>query len=86
VQRAIAAKYSESKVIEVDCGHEFLVEVPGETAARISEFAAALRTLGMAAEPRWRIEATSPADPETPEKYFPLAETERLLLGASHPY
>ena len=44
VQRAIAAKYPESKVIEVDCGHEFLVEVPGEAAARISEFAAALRT------------------------------------------
>ena len=29
---------------ESDCGHEFLVEVPGEAAARISEFAAALRT------------------------------------------
>ncbi len=42
VQRAIAAKYSKSKVIEFDCGHEFLVEVPSEAAARISEFVAAL--------------------------------------------
>ena len=52
VQRAIAAKYPESKVIEVDCGHEFLVEVPSEAASRISEFAEALRTRGVAAEPR----------------------------------
>jgi pimeloyl-ACP methyl ester carboxylesterase len=44
MQRGIAAKYPESKVIEVDCGHEFVVAVPGEAAARFSEFAAALRT------------------------------------------
>ena len=42
VQRAIAANYPKSKVIEFDCGHEIMVEVPKEAAASISEFAAAL--------------------------------------------
>jgi pimeloyl-ACP methyl ester carboxylesterase len=42
VQRAIAAKYSKSKVIEFDCGHELLVEVPNEAAERVSEFVAKL--------------------------------------------
>jgi non-heme chloroperoxidase len=46
VQRAIAANYPKSKVIEFDCGHEFLVEVPNEAAANISEFAATLPRSG----------------------------------------
>ena len=41
MQRAIAANYPKSKVIEFDCSHEFLVEVPKEAAASISEFTAA---------------------------------------------
>ena len=42
MQRAIAANYSKSSVVEFDCGHEILVEVPNEAAARVSEFVTAL--------------------------------------------
>jgi non-heme chloroperoxidase len=42
VQKAIAAHYSGSAVVELDCAHEFLIEVPSETAERVAEFVAAL--------------------------------------------
>jgi non-heme chloroperoxidase len=42
VQRAIAANYPECKVIELDCGHEILVEKPVEAARHVIEFASAL--------------------------------------------
>ena len=42
VQRAIAASYPGSRVIELDCGHEFLIEVPRETAEQVAQFVAAL--------------------------------------------
>jgi pimeloyl-ACP methyl ester carboxylesterase len=42
VQRAIAANYPGSKVVELDCGHELLVEKPAEVARRIAEFVGAL--------------------------------------------
>ncbi len=41
-QRAIAARYTNSKVIEFDCGHEFLIEMPAETAACVAQFVAGL--------------------------------------------
>lgn len=41
-QRAIAARYTNSKVIEFDCGHEFLIEMPAETAAAVAQFVTAL--------------------------------------------
>jgi pimeloyl-ACP methyl ester carboxylesterase len=42
VQKAIAANYRTSKMIEFDCGHEILVEVPHAAAMRVSEFVATL--------------------------------------------
>jgi pimeloyl-ACP methyl ester carboxylesterase len=42
VQRAIAANYPTSKVVELDCGHEILLEVPHIAAMCVSEFVAAL--------------------------------------------
>jgi pimeloyl-ACP methyl ester carboxylesterase len=42
VQRAIAATYPGSRLIELDCAHEFLIEVPGETAERVAQFVTAL--------------------------------------------
>jgi pimeloyl-ACP methyl ester carboxylesterase len=42
VQRAIAANYPKSRVIEFDCGHEMLAEVPNEAAAESMEFVATL--------------------------------------------
>jgi pimeloyl-ACP methyl ester carboxylesterase len=42
VQRAIAANYRTSKVVELDCGHEILLEVPHIAAMYVSEFVAAL--------------------------------------------
>ena len=42
VQRAIAAKYPGSRVVDFDCAHEFLIEAPSETAQRVAEFVAAL--------------------------------------------
>jgi non-heme chloroperoxidase len=42
VQKAIAAKYPGSRVVDFDCAHEFLIEVPSETAQRVAEFVAAL--------------------------------------------
>ncbi len=42
VQKAIAAHYPGSRVVEFDCAHEFLVEVPSGTAQRVAEFVAAL--------------------------------------------
>jgi pimeloyl-ACP methyl ester carboxylesterase len=42
VQRAIAANYPGSKVVELDCGHELLVEKPYEAARHVAEFAGAL--------------------------------------------
>lgn len=42
VQRQIAANYPRAKVAEVDCGHEFLMEVPTETAVHVTEFVAKL--------------------------------------------
>jgi pimeloyl-ACP methyl ester carboxylesterase len=41
-QRAIAANYPECKIIELDCGHEILVEKPVEAAGHVAEFASAL--------------------------------------------
>jgi non-heme chloroperoxidase len=42
VQKAIAAKYPGSRFVAFDCAHEFLIEVPSETAERVAEFVAAL--------------------------------------------
>lgn len=42
VQRAIAANYPGSRVVELDCGHEILVEKPAEAARHVMEFAGAL--------------------------------------------
>ena len=42
VQRAIAGYHPGSKVVELDCGHEILVEKPAEAAGRVVEFAGAL--------------------------------------------
>jgi len=42
VQRAIAANYPNSRLIELDCAHEILIELPHDPAARVSAFAAAL--------------------------------------------
>src|SRR5262249_39058309 len=44
VQRAIAADYS-GKVVEIDCGHEMLIETPVEVARCVADFIAA-RTKG----------------------------------------
>jgi len=38
VQRQIVATYPGSRLIELDCAHEFLIEVPGETAERVAQF------------------------------------------------
>jgi pimeloyl-ACP methyl ester carboxylesterase len=43
MQKEIAAKYPGSRVVDFDCAHEFLIEVPSETAPRVAEFVAALR-------------------------------------------
>jgi non-heme chloroperoxidase len=42
VQRAIAATYPGSQMVEFDCAHEFLIEAPSETAAQVAQFVAAL--------------------------------------------
>ena len=42
VQRAIAANYRRSRVIELDCGHEILVEKPAEAARHVMEFVTSL--------------------------------------------
>jgi pimeloyl-ACP methyl ester carboxylesterase len=42
VQRAIAANYPGSRVVELDCGHEILVEKPAEAARHVMEFVGAL--------------------------------------------
>src|ERR1700751_6198529 len=42
VQRAIAANYPGSKVVELDWGHELLVEKPYEAARHVAELAGAL--------------------------------------------
>jgi len=42
VQRAIAANYPASRVVELDCGHELLVEKPAEAARHVAEFVGAL--------------------------------------------
>lgn len=42
VQRQIAATYPGSCPIELDRAHEFLIEVPGETAERVTRFVKAL--------------------------------------------
>jgi pimeloyl-ACP methyl ester carboxylesterase len=42
VQRAIAANYPGSRVIELDCAHEILIEAPTETAERVTQFVTAL--------------------------------------------
>jgi non-heme chloroperoxidase len=42
VQRAIAARYPGSQMVEFDCAHEFLIEVPNETAEQVAQFVAAL--------------------------------------------
>ena len=42
VQKAIAANYPGSKVVELDCGHELLVEKPDEAARRVAEFVGTL--------------------------------------------
>lgn len=38
VQRAIAGYYPGSSVVELDCGHEILVEKPAETAGHVVKF------------------------------------------------
>jgi (E)-2-((N-methylformamido)methylene)succinate hydrolase len=42
VQRGIAANYPRSRVVELDCGHEILVEKPAEAARQVMEFVGAL--------------------------------------------
>jgi len=42
VQRAIVANYPGNRVVELDCGHELLVEKPDEAARRIAEFVGTL--------------------------------------------
>jgi len=42
VQRQIAATYPGSCLVELDCAHEFLIEVPGETAEQVAQFVTAL--------------------------------------------
>jgi len=42
VQRAIAATYPGSRLIELDCAHEILIEAPGETAEQVAQFVTAL--------------------------------------------
>lgn len=42
VQKAIAAHYLDSRVVELDCAHEMLIEVPSEAAERVAAFIAAL--------------------------------------------
>jgi non-heme chloroperoxidase len=42
VQRATAANYPASRMVELDCGHELLVEKPAEAAHHVMEFANAL--------------------------------------------
>ena len=42
VQKAIAATYPGSRLIELDCAHEFLIEAPRETAERVAQFVTAL--------------------------------------------
>ena len=40
VQKAIADTYPGSRLIELDCAHEFLIEAPDETAALVAQFVA----------------------------------------------
>ena len=42
VQRQIAATYPGSCLVELDCAHEFQIEVPGETAEQVAQFVTAL--------------------------------------------
>jgi hypothetical protein len=42
VQNAIAANYPGSKMVELDCSHELLVEKPYEAAGRVAQFVGAL--------------------------------------------
>jgi hypothetical protein len=42
VQRAIAATYPGSQMVEFDCAHEFLIEAASETAEQVAQFVAAL--------------------------------------------
>ena len=40
VQKAIADTYPGSRLIELDCAHDFLIEAPDETAALVAQFVA----------------------------------------------
>ena len=42
VQKAIADTYPGSRLIELDCAHEFLIEAPDEKAALVAQFVASL--------------------------------------------
>jgi non-heme chloroperoxidase len=42
VQRAIAANYRDSRVVEFDCAHELLIEVATEAAEEVARFVTAL--------------------------------------------
>ena len=42
VQRPFAAEYPGSRLIELNCAHEFLIEAPNETAQLVAQFAASL--------------------------------------------
>jgi pimeloyl-ACP methyl ester carboxylesterase len=42
VQRAIAATYPDSQIIELDYAHELLIEAPDQTARRVAQFVTAL--------------------------------------------